>query len=102
MKEMTKSEIEDIFGQAFQVYGKKHQMVVAIEECGELGKEVSKYYRDKGNETHLKEEIADVLIMIWQLIKMLNLSVDDIKKIIIWKVKRLRRRIRNEQSNTNR
>lgn len=99
---MKKSEIEDIFGQAIQVYGEKNQMVVAIEECGELGKEISKYYRGQGNETHLKEEIADVLIMIWQLIKMLDLSVDDIKKIIIWKIKRLRRRIRSEQSNNDR
>lgn len=48
-------------------FGENAQMIVAIEECSELQKEITKIIRNKGNLENLAEEIADVEIMIEQL-----------------------------------
>ena len=48
-------------------FGKNAQMIVAIEECSELQKEITKIIRNKGNLENLAEEIADVEIMLEQL-----------------------------------
>ena len=48
-------------------YGYK-QIIVAIEELSELQKELTKSLRDKIDKEHLTEEIADVKIMLEQVI----------------------------------
>lgn len=59
------------------------QKVVAIEELSELQKELTKDLRGKGNKENIAQEIADVLIMIAQLIKIYNIEdeVEDWKDI---------------------
>lgn len=48
-------------------FGETSQLIVAVEECSELQKEITKYLRGKRHPKDIAEEIADVLIMIGQL-----------------------------------
>lgn len=48
-------------------FGSKHQILIAIEELSELQKELIKYLRNKDNQVHISEEMADVYIMLYQL-----------------------------------
>lgn len=57
----------DVYLEAIKTFGALPQMVVAIEECSELQKEITKIIRKKGDLTNLAEEIADVEIMLEQL-----------------------------------
>ena len=59
---------EDLYKRALRVWGKKVQMLQAIEEMSELIKEILKNVnRDKDNIDALIEETADVEIMLGQL-----------------------------------
>lgn len=57
----------DIYKKAINTFGESAQMIVALEECSELQKEISKIIREKGDLENLAEEIADVEIMLEQL-----------------------------------
>ena len=57
----------DVYLEAIKTFGALPQMVIVMEECSELQKEISKIIREKGNLENLAEEIADVEIMIEQL-----------------------------------
>ena len=63
---------KEIYMKAIKTFGKEKQLVVAMEECSELIKELSKFIRGKGNIKNLAEEIADVEIMIGQLLLIFN------------------------------
>ena len=56
-----------IYIEAIKTFGALPQMVIAIEECSKLQKEITKIIRKKGNLTNLAKEIADVEIMLEQL-----------------------------------
>lgn len=60
-------------------------LVITMEECSELQKELSKHIRGKGNYDNTCEEIADVLITIDWAIEKLNLNPKDIE---YWKDKK--------------
>lgn len=64
-----------IYDELFKRYG-NDQLCVASEECSELAKEFIKAYRNKLDRNHLVEEMADVLIMIEQV-----MNIYDIKDI---------------------
>jgi len=53
---------------ACEVFDNKQQITKAIEEMAELSKELAKELNDNGNEDNIREEIADVLIMIEQMV----------------------------------
>lgn len=57
----------ELYRQAWQKWGASTQCVVAMEECSELIKELSKAIRGKANGVHIAEEIADVEIMLEQV-----------------------------------
>lgn len=57
----------DVYLEAIKTFGALPQMVIAIEECSELQKEITKIIREKGDLENLAEEIADVEIMLEQL-----------------------------------
>lgn len=57
----------DVYLEAIKTFGALPQMVISIEECSELQKEITKIIRKKGDLTNLAEEIADVEIMLEQL-----------------------------------
>lgn len=60
-------------------------LVITMEECSELQKELSKHIRGKGNYNNTCEEIADVLITIDWAIEKLSLDTRDIE---YWKNKK--------------
>lgn len=80
---------EQMYKQLFEKYGTK-QIIVAIEELSELQKELCKMLR-KGNTDNIKniaEEIADVSIMLDQLVYYLNINKDELLKIQTEKLNR--------------
>lgn len=56
-----------IYKQLIKTLGSKHQILIAVEELSELQKELIKYLRNKDNQDHISEEMADVYIMLYQL-----------------------------------
>jgi len=64
---MTSSSEYDIMIAAIKEFGPAAQIDMAIEECAELIKELSKYKRFKNNIPTVKEELADVSIMLKQM-----------------------------------
>ena len=69
--------------------GTKYQMGVAIEECAELIKELTKFLRDKGSVMHLCEEIADVEVCLAELKLMIPKAQTQISLFKRFKLKRL-------------
>ena len=63
-------------------------MNLVIEECSELIKEITKSYRRMEDVNNIEEEIADVLLVIYQLMHLLDISEDDIRKTVEEKVER--------------
>lgn len=86
----------DIYTEAIKTFGALPQMVVAIEECSELQKEITKIIRKKGDLSNLAEEIADVEIVIEELkyIFTIHGKVKEQKEI---KLERLRNTIKEHQ-----
>lgn len=74
-----------ILRDALAVYGGKNQKIVAIEELAELQKELCKTLRLAGNCSHLAEEIADVQIMLEQMIMLYDCRAD----VVRWRREKL-------------
>lgn len=72
------------------------QMVVAVEELSELQKEVCKAMRGKFNKEHLVEEIADVKIMIDQIMLHYAIQESEVQQVIDEKLKRTEERFKGE------
>lgn len=85
-----------IMKKAIAIYGEPLQHVVAMEECSELIKEISKGLRGEGNEINMVEEIADVTIMIDQLKLMHHISDKEVEDEINFKLLRINDRLQKE------
>ena len=57
----------DVYEIALKKWGEPLQIIMGIEEMAELTKELVKHLRGKGDYNHIKEEMADVEIMLTQL-----------------------------------
>lgn len=57
---------------ALETFGKESQMTMAIEEMSELTKELCKRCRGRDNVEALAEEIADVEIMLQQMVMLFD------------------------------
>lgn len=66
-EEVRRNQRHKLYRQAWQKCGASTQCVVAMEECSELIKELSKAIRGKADGVHIAEEIADVEIMLEQI-----------------------------------
>ena len=87
----------DIYKKAINTFGESAQMIVALEECSELQKEITKLLRGKGNLEHLAEEMADVEIMLEQLELIYGVGLIQQKQVFKEnKLKRLAERINLE------
>lgn len=85
---------EEILSNAINKWGDIDQVDMCIEECSELIQALCKYKRGKGNISNIKEEIADVYIMIKQMeILFGSMGVESIQGHIDFKVNRLNGRI---------
>ncbi len=89
-------ESSQVLEKAIEVYGKDLQKQVAIEEMAELTKEICKDFRGKGNREHIIEEIADVCIMLDQLMIIYDIETNEMLDEIDIKTARLEERILRE------
>ena len=90
---MTNQEIIDTYKQAIALYGEKAQKLMAIEEMSELTKEICKDFRGLLDREHLIEEMADVLIMLDQMLILYKISGEEVDLMRIKKVERLKERL---------
>ena len=94
---MTQTE-KDLYERNIQYHGIEQETTIAMEECSELIKAISKCKRygfvDKHRD-NLIEEIADVLIVINELQLIYDISNDDIENIKKYKIDRMDYRIKN-------
>lgn len=93
MKNLSQEQRTTI-SKAIKVFGKEKQMDMVVEECAELIQAVNKYKRNPNIDTlkSLAGEIADVQIMIDQLIEMHDLEFD-VNKFVNIKLERLKNTI---------
>ena len=87
-----------ILGRAISFYGSEIQRVIAIEELSELQKELCKSLRGQTDRQHIAEEIADVQIMLEQMMILYELHYD----VVAWrwkKVDRLRNQLARDGKN---
>ena len=78
-------------------YGWNSQLRQLAEECSELSVEALHYTRERGGIERISEEIADVLIMIQQIIYLLRNDTEKLEKYAEFKLDRQLSRIEREQ-----
>lgn len=92
---------KDVLQKAIKHYGTHNQMLKCIEECGELSRAVSRVltelssgdgFTTEESQENLYEELADVLIMIEQMIIMFDCG-DEVFIQQVKKMKRLKERL---------
>ena len=77
-------------------YGIEKQLHQLAEECSELAVEASHSAR-KGVTVKIIEEMADVLLMMEQVIYLANIAIEDIDECIKFKIDRQLERIKEER-----
>lgn len=86
-----------IINKIINKYGKKAQVLQTVEEMSELTKELIKNInRGKDNELEITLEIADVLIMIMQIVEIYNIDGDKVLGAIEYKLLRQDERMDKE------
>ena len=93
---MNRKAIIDTYKQAIDLCGEKAQKLMAIEEMSELTKEICKDFRGKLDREHLIEEMADVLIMLDQMLLLYKISGEEVGLMRIKKVERLKERLEKQ------
>ena len=84
----------EIIENIIKKYGKNAQVLQSIEEMSELTKELIKNInRGKENKTEITMEIADVIIMIMQLILIYDIDTEQILGAIEYKLLRQNERM---------
>lgn len=103
MNKYTKKQESELYKQALSTWGIGSQLMMAIEEMSELTKEICKYkrFQDKKENyrENIKEEIADVLIMIEQLKYIFKYTNEDIDLIKQNKLNKLEQYLIKEKNN---
>lgn len=89
---MEYKDRKKVYVQAVEQWGVEAQLVVALEELNECGKELCKVLRGKGNMVHLAEEVADATIMLEQIRIMFDIN-DHVQQQMDRKILRLEQRI---------
>lgn len=77
---------------ALEAFGAEAQMVMAIEEMSELTKELCKHRRGRDNVEAIAEEIADVEIMLRQMVMLFDCA-GQVETFRRYKLERLARRV---------
>lgn len=93
---MNRKAIIDTYKQAIETYGVRTQKLMAIEEMSELTKEICKDFRGELNRENLIEEMADVLIMLDQMLILYKISGEEVGLMRIKKVERLKERLEKQ------
>ena len=88
---------EDKVKRIADYYGWNSQLRQLAEECSELSVEALHYIREGRGIERISEEMADVLIMIQQIVYLLGHGYGDIEKCAEFKLDRQLSRIEREQ-----
>lgn len=95
---MSDEELQTIWRQSIDHYGKQLQSIVCMEECGELIQAISKKLRDPTSPNdHLAEEMADVIICLNLLKLMYGITDKEIHNRVVAKTLRLSKRMKEAQ-----
>ena len=89
---MDENKIHEIL----KAYTKEQQTIKAIEELGELQVELARILNNQGNVSNMFTELADVFIMITQIIVLYDVDTEQLDKEIAFKLDRQIKRIRGE------
>ena len=92
----TNNNITDVLENAIHTYGVSLQLVIAIEEMAELTQAISKSFRGEENRDDIIGEVADVIVMLEQIILIYNLDHQDIENMIQERLARLERKLLEE------
>lgn len=84
--------MKDLYKKAIQTWGAQAQTLMFFEEMAELQKELCKNARGKDNRAEIAGEIADVQIMLEQMM-MLHDCADEVQKAREYKLGRLAGRL---------
>lgn len=94
---MSDEELQTIWRQSIDHYGKQLQSIVCMEECAELIQAISKKLRDPTSPNdHLSEEMADVIICLNLLKLMYGITDKEIHNRVVAKTLRLSKRMEEE------
>lgn len=93
-----KNDYLQVMIEAIRQNGYKMQTMVAIEEMSELTKELVKFMRGEHNTDAIAEEIADVEIMLCQLKIIYDIKDEDVEKLMVIKLKRLKERMEGRKN----
>ena len=98
---MTEQETNNAIGEIAEHYGAKAQSMQTCEECAELIQAVSKLTRGvtEMRILALVEEIADVRIMMSQLMQLYGIPEPEVSERIDEKLKRQLERIKRNETN---
>ena len=89
---LSAQEGDEICRAALEAFGAEAQMVMAIEEMSELTKELCKHRRGRDNVEAIAEEIADVEIMLQQMVMLFDCA-GQVETFRRYKLERLAERI---------
>ena len=88
---------EKILKMIIEKYGKNKQVGQAVEEMAELTIELNKNInRNKDNETEIILEIADVQIMLAQLVMIYDIDPEKLQGAVEYKLLRQKERMEND------
>ena len=90
---LSAQEGDEICREALEAFGAEAQMVMAIEEMSELTKELCKHRRGRDNVEAIAEEIADVEIMLRQMVMLFDFA-GQVETFRRYKLERLAERIK--------
>lgn len=94
---MSDEELQTIWRQSIDHYGKQLQSIVCMEECAELIQAIGKKLRDPTSPNdHLSEEMADVIICLHQLKLMYGITDKAISDWVDAKTLRTAKRMEEE------
>lgn len=92
----TKEDLKNLSNEVIDTIGPL-AMIIAMEECSELQKAISKLLRGKGDTDNLAEEIADVIISIEFLKSKYQISDETITKWLNVKSERIKHKLENKE-----
>lgn len=93
LPKMSDKEFDEIIHCVIQTYGKEAQIQMLFEEMAELQNAICKLSRGRGTVGDVCEEIADVMIMCFQMAQIFGAQA--VEQMAQYKMRRLKNRLNN-------
>lgn len=77
------------------------QLFIVVEELSELQKELCKFFRGNPKIENIKEEIADVIIMLYQVKDYFMIEDKELQEMVKYKIERTKERLGFTNENKN-